>query len=92
MDQGDGLLLLDVREPDEYKIVNLGGVSIPLSELSTRYTELSPDREIVVLCHHGVRSAHATAFLKAQGFEKVKNLSGGIDRWTDEIDPSLPRY
>jgi len=92
MDQGDRLLILDVREPSEFAIVNLGGVLIPLGELPMRHQELDPEREIVVLCHHGIRSAQATAYLQNLGFKKVKNLSGGIDRWTNQIDPTLPRY
>ena len=91
-DRGDAPLILDVRESEEYRIVNLGGVLIPLGELTARYQELDPEKEIVVLCHHGIRSAQATGFLRSVGFTKAQNLDGGIDRWTNQIDPSLPRY
>ena len=89
---GEQPFLLDVREPHEFKTANLGGTLIPLGELPSRLHEIDPDREIVVICHHGIRSMQATAFLHGQGFAKVKNLKGGIDRWTIEIDPSVPRY
>jgi len=92
MDAGTAPLILDVREQEEFKIVNLGGVLIPLGELTSRHQELDPEKEIVVLCHHGIRSAHAVGFLRSVGYEKAVNLDGGIDRWTNQIDPSLPRY
>lgn len=86
-------LLLDVREPSEYNHCKIAGsVLIPLGELPGRFGELPKDRAIVVHCHHGGRSAQATLFLKKQGFLDVKNLSGGIDAWSCEIDPSVPRY
>ena len=92
LDAGDKVLVLDVREPFEWNIANLGGKLIPLGELSQRVGELNPDEEIVVLCHHGVRSAHAVAFLRNQGFKKAFNIRGGIDRWSTEVDASIPRY
>jgi sulfur-carrier protein adenylyltransferase/sulfurtransferase len=92
IDTGSKVRVLDVREPDEYRIANIGGTLIPLGDLGRRFTELNPDEEIVVLCHHGVRSSHAVSFLRSHGFEKVKNLSGGIERWSLTIDPSVPRY
>ena len=86
-------LLLDVREPDEYAHCKISGsVLIPLGELPARFSELPKDREIVVHCHHGGRSAQAARFLAEQGFAGVKNLTGGIDAWSCEIDPSVPRY
>ncbi len=84
--------LLDVREPEEFRLANIGGTLIPLGELSQRTEELPQDREIVVLCHHGVRSGHAAAFLRHQGFEKVRNITGGIDLWSLEVDRQLRRY
>ena len=84
--------LLDVRETSEFRLANLGGTLIPLGELSQRLGEIPKDRMIVVLCHHGVRSAQAAAFLRHQGFEKVCNISGGIDRWSLEVDSKLTRY
>ncbi len=85
-------LLLDVREADEIALVNLGATHIPLGELPSRLDELDENREIVVICHHGVRSAQGAGFLVYQGFQKVTNLAGGIDRWAVDVDPSLPRY
>lgn len=92
LDKGEPIIILDVREPFEYQIANLGGTLIPLGELGQRFNELDPEKEMVVLCHHGVRSAHAVAFLRHQGFAKAKNLSGGIERWSLTVDPSVLRY
>lgn len=92
LDRGEKIFILDVREPREYEIVNLGVPLIPLSELPKRFGELDPSREIVVHCKMGGRSAKAAAFLRQQGFRDVKNLIGGIDAWVNRIDPTLPRY
>lgn len=92
LDRGDDLFILDVREPREYEIVNLGAPLIPLSELTKRYGELDPTKEIVVHCKMGGRSAKAATFLRQHGFKKVKNLLGGIDAWVEKVDPGLPRY
>jgi len=92
IEKGEKVFLLDVREPYEYKVANLSGHLIPLGQLADRVHELDPEREIVVYCHHGNRSAFAVQFLKNQGFESVVNLAGGIDAWSQEVDPSLPRY
>jgi molybdopterin/thiamine biosynthesis adenylyltransferase/rhodanese-related sulfurtransferase len=92
LDKGDKLLILDVRDPEEYAIANIGGVLIPLSELEQRFAEVDKSQEIVVICHHGVRSRHAAQFLAAQGYPNVSNLQGGIDRWSFQIDPKIPRY
>lgn len=92
LDQKKSFILLDVREPEEWKIANIGGILIPLHEITQRYEELDPQSEIVVLCHHGIRSAQATAFLRSQGYHRARNLSGGIDRWSCEVDPKIPRY
>mgnify|MGYP000496990049 CR=1 FL=1 len=88
----ENFILLDVREPQEYEIANLGGVLIPLNELSQRYTELDPNSEIIVMCHHGVRSSMAVQFLRGKGYEKTHNLSGGIEAWSVEIDSNVARY
>lgn len=85
-------LLLDVREPAEYAICNLGGTLIPLGELPTRHQELDKDQTIIVHCHFGGRSQQAVDFLLRQGFTKVRNLSGGIDAWAVHIEPTMPRY
>jgi sulfur-carrier protein adenylyltransferase/sulfurtransferase len=92
LDAGEDILVLDVREPHEYQYCNLGGELIPLGELPRRYLELDPSREMVALCHAGQRSARAVAFLRQQGFSKVRNLRGGIAAWADRIDPAMPRY
>lgn len=91
--RGDEVVLLDVREHDEVALCALPGVThIPLGELSVRHTELDPDAETVVICHHGVRSAHAAAALAHLGFDDLWNLSGGVDRWAREVEPSMVRY
>jgi adenylyltransferase/sulfurtransferase len=93
MDRGDVPFLLDVREPQEYQIARLpGGVLVPPGDLVARQGELDPDVEIIVYCHHGVRSANATAYLRSAGFPLTRNLVGGIDAWSLEIDPTVPRY
>ncbi len=93
LDAGEDLVILDVREDDEIAICVLPGVvHIPLGELSVRHTELDPDAPTVVVCHHGVRSAHAAIGLERLGFETLFNLSGGMDRWSRDVDPAVPRY
>src|SRR5215216_5358953 len=93
MDKGDAPFLLDVREPHEYSLAKLpGSVLIPLGTLPTSLEELDRQKEIVAYCHHGMRSADAVGFLLQQGFTSVKNLVGGIDAWSVQVDPAVPRY
>jgi molybdopterin/thiamine biosynthesis adenylyltransferase/rhodanese-related sulfurtransferase len=92
LDRGDDLYILDVREPHEYQICNLGGHLIPLGDLSRRVNELDSSREIVAHCRSGKRSAEAIEFLQKAGFRKIWNLKGGILAWSDEVDPSVPKY
>ena len=93
MDAGDkNLFVLDVREPNEYQICNLGGHLIPLNDLPKRVGELDSSKEIVVHCKMGGRSAKAVDYLKQQGFTNVHNLVGGINAWADRIDPKMPKY
>ncbi|HUO60761.1 MAG TPA: molybdopterin-synthase adenylyltransferase MoeB [Candidatus Acidoferrales bacterium] len=92
LDAGEDVLILDVRELHEYQICNLHGRLIPLGELPQRLGELDPNREIVAHCKLGGRSAKAVEFLRSQGFRDVKNLAGGIMRWAEKVDPSMPRY
>ena len=92
LDLHDDIFILDVREPHEYEISNLGGYLIPLNDLPKRASELDSSKEIVVYCASGIRSARAVNFLTELGFKKVKNLVGGINAWAEEIDSSLPRY
>ena len=92
LDAGDDLFVLDVREPHEYQICNIGGYLIPLGDLPKRVNELDSSREIVAHCRSGVRSAKAVAFLQQSGFKKVHNLAGGILAWADRVDPKMPKY
>src|SRR5690606_10018329 len=93
MDAGGAPLVLDVREHEEVAIASLpGAVHIPMQEIPARLGELDPEREIVVVCHHGMRSAHVAGFLEHQGFTRVMNLTGGIDAWSLFVDPTVPRY
>jgi len=92
LDAGDDLFVLDVREPHEYQICNIGGHLIPLGDLPKRVSELDSSREIVAHCRSGVRSGKAVAFLQQAGFKKVHNLAGGILAWADRVDPKMPKY
>lgn len=89
---GEDVFVLDVREPHEYQIANIGGYLIPLNDLPKRVDELDPDKNIVVQCKSGGRSQRASEFLQQQGFKHVENLAGGITAWSDKIDPSVPKY
>lgn len=85
--------VLDVREPWELEIASVdGAIAIPLGELTQRVAELPRDKSLAVMCHHGGRSAQATAWLRQQGFERATNVAGGIDAWARTIDPTLSRY
>ena len=93
MSSGRPFILLDVREPFEFEMARIEGANlIPLGELPARYPELDRAREIFVFCHSGVRSERAAEFLRSAGFAKVANVAGGIDAWSEEIDPNVPRY
>ena len=93
LDSGETLTVLDVREPEEIAIARFdGALEIPMQDIPARVGELDPAAEIVVVCHHGVRSAHVAMFLVDQGFSRVLNLAGGIDAWALEVDRSLTRY
>lgn len=92
LEHGDNIFILDVREPEEYRLANIGGHLIPLNELPNHTDELNPQQEIVVMCHHGVRSTYAVEYLRQRGFTNVKNLEGGIDAWSNRIDHRVPRY
>lgn len=93
LDANESVFLLDVREPSEYDIVHLEGAQlISLNTLPQHIESLPSDQEIVVYCHHGTRSLYATAYLHQNGFHDAKNLTGGIDQWAAEIDPTLQRY
>jgi rhodanese-related sulfurtransferase len=92
---GESFLLLDCREPDEHAIARIGGaVLIPMQTIPERLAELEPHRtsRIVVHCHHGVRSLRVTRFLRERGFTSAQSMAGGIEAWSREIDPDVPRY
>ena len=91
--EGREHMLLDCREPHEYDTAAIDGATlVPLGEIPGRVGELPRDQPIVVHCHHGARSLRAAEFLNQQGFENVKSLAGGIDEWSLEVDPEVPRY
>ena len=86
-------LLLDVRSAQEWAICRLdGALLVPLTDLPSRVNELDRNRDIVVYCHVGLRSALAVKYLLDQGFERVSNLVGGIEAWSIQVDSSTPRY
>jgi sulfur-carrier protein adenylyltransferase/sulfurtransferase len=92
-DRGEAPVLVDVREPREWAISDLpGSVKIPLGTLPQSLEKLSKTDEIVVYCRTGGRSGSAVQFLHRMGFDRAKNLTGGINEWAERIDPSLPRY
>jgi rhodanese-related sulfurtransferase len=87
------LFLLDVREANEFEYARIdNSMLIPLNQIPQRLGELDPQQEMVVICHHGVRSRQACMYLVNSGFEHVSNLSGGIDAWSRDCDSSVPRY
>jgi rhodanese-related sulfurtransferase len=93
--QGQPLLLLDVRQPEEWQRARIEGAQLlPLGELELRLAELSDwkERRVIAHCHHGGRSAAACQILAAAGFTDVSNLVGGIDAWSLTVDPAVPRY
>ncbi|HEY5311196.1 MAG TPA: rhodanese-like domain-containing protein [Pirellulales bacterium] len=95
LDAGQPLVLLDCREPDEHEIVRLAAARLlPMSQLMTRVGELDDarDQPLVVFCHHGGRSMRVATWLRQQGFDQAQSMSGGIDRWAEEIDQTLARY
>lgn len=95
LDQGEKFILLDCREPDEHSTARIAGsLHIPMREIPARLPDLEPHRagRIVVHCHHGGRSMRVTQFLRQQGFTDAQNMAGGIDAWSQQIDPSVPRY
>ena len=94
MDAGEDVQLIDVRQPDEYAFAKIEGAKlIPLGDLMRRVDELDPHRELILQCKSGGRSAQAIMFLQRAGFTgEMKNLKGGITAWSNEIDPSIPKY
>jgi rhodanese-related sulfurtransferase len=87
------VLLIDVREREEYDLARIEGSHLlPLSRFNEWSASLDPSIETIVMCHHGIRSAQVCAYLARQGFQKISNLEGGIDRWSVEVDRKVPRY
>jgi rhodanese-related sulfurtransferase len=86
--------LIDVREPWEFATAHVEGSTLmPMNEIPARAAqELRPEERLAVLCHHGVRSMNVTAWLRRQGFDQAQSVHGGIEAWSLEVDPSLPRY
>lgn len=85
--------ILDVREPWEYQKSHIeGSVHIPMGQIPQRHNELSPDQEIVVMCHHGMRSLQVSQYLEKTGFTNIANLAGGIDAWARDVDSNIPTY
>jgi sulfur-carrier protein adenylyltransferase/sulfurtransferase len=92
IDAGEDVFILDVREPYEYQIAQIGGKLIPQNDVPQRLAEIPRDREIVVQCRSGARSQKIAEFLKQSGYSQVVNLAGGILAWSDEIDPKVQKY
>ncbi len=95
LDLRDDFFFIDCREPAEYETCRIAGATLlPMSELTARVGELEPhkDREIIVHCHHGGRSLRVASWLRKNGFDKARSLAGGIEQWSLEIDPTVPRY
>lgn len=92
-ERNEELTILDVREPWERQAASITpSAHIPMSDVPARVQELDPEQHIVVYCHRGVRSLSVTDWLRKQGYDKVQSMSGGIERWSLEIDPKVPRY
>lgn len=92
---GEPFFFVDCREPDEYATAKIAGTTlVPMSQLADRVAELEPHRnnEIVVHCHHGGRSLRVAMWLRQQGFARACSMAGGIDVWSQQIDPTVPRY
>jgi rhodanese-related sulfurtransferase len=87
------VLFVDVREQWEYDTAHLAGsVLIPLREIPSNLQRIENSEQVVIFCHHGMRSLDAAAWLRSQGVEGARSMTGGIDRWSIEIDPAIPRY
>ncbi len=86
-------LLLDVREPWEYQICHIDGAQLmPMSHIPQTCKTLDPQQEIVVICHHGRRSLQVGSYLERMGFVRIVNLTGGVDAWAHDVEPSMPTY
>lgn len=94
MDNGEDFQLIDVRQPDEYAFAKIEGAKlIPLGEIVKRMSELDANKELIIQCKAGGRSAHAIQMLESAGFKgDMKNLKGGITAWSNDVDPKVPKY
>jgi adenylyltransferase/sulfurtransferase len=93
LDRGGKFLFIDVREPWEHAMTHIEGAKlIPLREIPAHLAEIESAGGVILFCHHGRRSLDAAAWLRSQGVEGARSMSGGIDRWSTEIDPNVPRY
>ncbi len=92
-DAAERLRIIDVRERDEYRVAHMAEAQLmPMSEIRSRWQDLPRDEELVIMCHHGIRSAQVCAALTQAGFNRLTNMDGGIDAWAACVDPSVPRY
>ena len=90
---GGDFVLIDVRSPAELGMAAVrGATSVPMAEIPMRLREIDRAKDVAVMCHHGIRSAQVAAFLANQGWPRVSSVAGGIDRWSVDVDPSIPRY
>lgn len=93
LDRGEKLLLVDVREPYEHALCQIEGAAlIPMGTIPANLQKLDTDEDVICFCHHGMRSMDVANWLRAQGVKSAKSMAGGIDRWSIEIDPKVPRY
>ncbi len=93
LDAGESLELIDVREHEELAIAAIPGARVfPMSQAATWIDHLPGDRELVIVCHHGMRSMQVALALAARGHQNITNLTGGIDLWSTQVDPGIPRY
>ncbi|HVM75856.1 MAG TPA: rhodanese-like domain-containing protein [Candidatus Saccharimonadales bacterium] len=93
LDRGEKLLLVDVREPQEYELCRIEGATlIPMGTIPANLQALDVDEDVICYCHHGMRSLDVANWLRSKGVSGAKSMAGGIDRWSTEIDPNVPRY
>jgi len=93
LDQGGKPVLLDVREQWEFDYCRIGGSElIPMGKIHLHLDDIDPAAEVIVICHHGIRSRQVAYYLETQGFTDVVNLEGGVERWAQEVDPSMRQY
>jgi rhodanese-related sulfurtransferase len=92
LDQGDEVVLIDVREQNERELCHIGGTLIPLSQIPARSAEIPKQGDVVIYCRSGGRSGQAIEFLESQGYTNLINLAGGVLRWSDDVDSSVVKY